>query len=127
MNKFEIQAALAAFGLYKGKIDGIIGPRTLAAAKKLLDREAPKNQVPADSASRLLVAVEQLVMKIIGGLAVGPIDGYAGKLTEKARERLLRKSRPDPRPITCRSVCLPPHGQAFPSSAGFRSCPNTSA
>lgn len=89
MNNFEIQAALTAMGFYKGRVDGIAGSMTRAAIQNALTKLAPNRRVPFDNPSRLLVAAEQLIMKIIGGLAVGPIDGLDGPVTKKARQHWL--------------------------------------
>lgn len=78
MNNFELQAWLNEFGADL-VVDGDAGPKTSQAAEAFMTRHGHN---PRGS---LLVAVEQLIMKIVGGLAVGPIDGVVGPATEKAR------------------------------------------
>lgn len=86
MNIMEIQCALVDMGCAPGPVDGLIGPKTLAAVRRLLVKYEPKHKVPTTSNARLLIAAEQVIMREIGGLAVGPIDGIVGPVTERARK-----------------------------------------
>lgn len=86
MNTFELQTWLKELGFSPGAVDGIWGKKTLAATKLLL---AAHNVNALPKKGTYQVAVEQLVMKIVGGLAVGPIDGIVGPITEKARKHWL--------------------------------------
>lgn len=86
MNTFELQTWLKELGFPPGPVDGIWGKKTLAATKLLL---AAHNVNALPKKGTYQVAVEQLVMKIVGGLAVGPIDGVVGPITEKARKHWL--------------------------------------
>lgn len=85
MNTFEIQAWLRNFGA-DIIVDGFIGPKTIAALRDALANltkyELTDQQLPA--------AFEQLIYKIIGGLATGPVDGILGPVTLKARQYWLR-------------------------------------
>ncbi len=80
MNGFELQLWANRMGA-RLKPDGIVGPKTRAALERLVKKHG--NLRPN---SDLLVAFEQLVMKQ-NGIAVGPIDGIAGPVTERAREK----------------------------------------
>lgn len=81
MNIFEIQAWLVQFGR-DIKVDGIRGPVTnRAIATTLRTYKCDYSRIKGDTA----VAFEQLVMREVGGLAVGPIDGIVGPATRKAR------------------------------------------
>ena len=84
MNVFELQAWLRAFGDKSLIVDGIAGPKTLEACVLMLQRN---HQIVFKDP---LVAMEQLIMKIVAGLIVGPIDGIPGPATEKARKHWLR-------------------------------------
>jgi hypothetical protein len=84
MNVFELQAWLREFGDKSLIVDGIAGPKTTEACKRLLERH--QQMVYKDP----MLAAEQLIMKVVGGLIVGPIDGIPGPATEKARKHWLR-------------------------------------
>lgn len=85
MNVFEIQSHLRDMGFYRGPVDGKAGTQTRMAISAALEKYAPTHRIPDGNGSRLLIGAEQMIMKQIGGLAVGPIDGIAGALTTKAR------------------------------------------
>lgn len=71
------QRILAAAGLYDGKIDGLLGPKTMAGLRAFPD-------MPAHfSKARMVVASIQLGVKK-AGFSPGPIDGYRGPSTEEA-------------------------------------------
>jgi hypothetical protein len=84
MNTFEVQAWLRSFGEKDLMVDGVPGPRTSAAAKRILAQGGV-----TDYADPILAA-EQLIMKHVGGLATGPVDGILGPATEKARIHWVR-------------------------------------
>ena len=86
MTTFELQFWMFKLGAQINPIDGKWGPQTAGEARVLLARY--KAQV--HQRGSLQVAVEQLVMKIVGGLAVGPVDGLVGPVTEKARTHWTR-------------------------------------
>lgn len=88
MNNFEIQYWLGELG-QPVKVDGVVGPRTISAIKKALAKHGHK-QFSKAAEDRIQVAFEQLVYKIVGGLATGPIDGIVGPATRKARKHWLR-------------------------------------
>lgn len=90
MNVFELQAGLLALGFNTGKVDGVPGEKTRGAAIAALKKLAPGNRVGLRNPAQVLVGAEQLIMKIVGGLAVGPIDGIVGPVTRKARLHWLR-------------------------------------
>ena len=83
MNSYEIQMWAREFGA-ELKVDGIIGPITLAAIGQILDKAGHTRR--RDS----VVAFEQFVMREVGGLATGPIDGIVGPATRKARTHWTR-------------------------------------
>ena len=89
MNVFEIQSHLLDMGMKPGAVDGIAGAKTRAGIARLLDRYAPTSRVDRQNMARMLVAAEQVILRQIGGLEVGPIDGIVGKLTERARVHWL--------------------------------------
>ena len=81
MTTFELQLWMFKLGAALNPIDGKWGPQTAGEARLLLTRY----KATVHPRGSMQVAVEQLVMKIVGGLAVGPIDGLVGPVTEKAR------------------------------------------
>lgn len=85
MNTIELQTFLSSMGFYKLKVDGIVGTGTKNAAIAAIEKYEPRHRVDMSSMSRILVGAEQIIMREIGGLAVGPIDGIAGSITTKAR------------------------------------------
>ena len=81
MTTFELQLWMRKLGADVNPIDGKWGPQSAREANILLSRHRAR----VHTRGSLQVAVEQLVMKIVGGLAVGPVDGLVGPVTEKAR------------------------------------------
>jgi D-alanyl-D-alanine carboxypeptidase len=81
MNIFELQMWMRNRGhdLY---VDGFWGPKSEAAAKD----ELASQGVNVSPKGTVAVALEQYVMKIVGGLNVGPVDGIDGAITKKARD-----------------------------------------
>lgn len=83
MNVFEQQSILKQLGYYKAAVDGISGPKTRAAQSAYLKTYGINFGVDHP---RLMTATEQMIMKRVGGLEVGPIDGYFGSKTNAARK-----------------------------------------
>lgn len=80
----EIQTILNAAGYYSGSIDGILGPKTLEAANKVLDfRKSDVPNISSWSTRRRIVAAVQLILKY-AGYSPGAIDGFDGHLTGEA-------------------------------------------
>lgn len=82
MNDFERQYWMAQLGYSPGPIDGKWGRKSQAAGERMTLFYRGK---PLSSAGSIRVAVEQIIMREIGGLLVGNIDGVPGPRTEKAR------------------------------------------
>lgn len=87
MNIFEIQYWLSQLGPPLSKIDGKYGPETAKAARALVERHKDRETI-ADA--DLLLAVRQVVYRVVGGLATGPIDGKMGSATKRAEQAWLR-------------------------------------
>ena len=87
--KVEIQKMLADAGLYKGELDGKLGPKSIAAIDDLLDSKGimVKNTWSKD---RKIIAAEQLLYQS-QKLEVGAIDGLAGPMLSYAREQYQAK------------------------------------
>lgn len=85
MTPTDVQRLLAAAGHYRGAIDGVIGPQSLAAIDRILSTRADEcvSDPAAWSARRRLVGAAQLILKH-AGYPVGVIDGYAGNQTAGA-------------------------------------------
>lgn len=82
MNDFERQIWMRNLGFDPGPIDGIWGRKSKAAGERMVLQFRGSRLGPL---ADLRVAVEQIIMREIGGLLVGVIDGFAGPRTEKAR------------------------------------------
>ena len=78
MNDHDIQKHLKEKGLYKGAIDGDIGPLSIHAMRAYL-----AGIEGAWSAKRLIIATKQKICKD-SGIDPGPIDGLPGPLTADA-------------------------------------------
>lgn len=91
MNAHALQRALQALGLYRGAIDGKIGPLSHAAIRALLERNDARVQSGWRrwGAARCRVAGEQLVMWS-AGIEVGAIDGLVGPQTMFAYDAYRR-------------------------------------
>jgi hypothetical protein len=87
MNVIELQTGLRNLGLDPGPIDGVWGARSVAAARAAQQTYAKWMAVPDE---RLQVLVEQIMYKIQGGLATGPLDGVHGAITKRASQHWLR-------------------------------------
>lgn len=87
MNTFEAQTWLKELGFPPGPIDGIWGSNTQTAARNFL----VSRKVKVPPRGTLLVAVEQQVMKEVGGINVGVVDGIVGPVTRAARNKWLVK------------------------------------
>lgn len=81
MNVIELQIGLRNLGLDPGPVDGVWGARSLAAARKAQETWAKRMIVPDE---RLQVLVQQIMYRVIGGLATGPLDGVFGASTKNA-------------------------------------------
>lgn len=79
MNVHEMQTQLNQLGHNPGRIDGLWGPRTEAAAKALLGPHAAR-------ARDIWLATEQMIYRR-RGIPVGPIDGIMGPITRRARRK----------------------------------------
>lgn len=91
MNIFEKQQwvrALRAPNSSEILVDGIFGPKTRRGMLHFVATNANDRSTPASewTDERLGIAFEQYVMRTVGGLAAGPIDGIAGPVTERARK-----------------------------------------
>lgn len=82
MNDFEKQIWMKRLGFDPGPVDGIWGRKSRAAAERMVMQFRGARLAPMGDQK---VAVEQIIMREIGGLLVGVIDGFAGPRTEKAR------------------------------------------
>lgn len=81
MNVIELQVGMRNLGLDPGPVDGIWGSRSIAAARAAQETWAKRMNVPDE---RLQVLVEQIMYRVIGGLATGPLDGIRGPATKAA-------------------------------------------
>lgn len=96
------QILLARAGYYGGAIDGDLGPKTRAAANRLLESRA--NEISGSPSrwgdTRRLIAAGQLVLKYAGYPEVGVIDGLSGPNTDYAlsqfRTALVKGTGEDP-------------------------------
>ena len=82
MNLFEIQAIFTQAGFYIGPIDGKWNQQLESAVRKAV----PNSIKPGPKVS-LLTAAQQYIMREIGGLAIGVIDGIHGPRTEAGLAR----------------------------------------
>jgi len=85
MNIRSINQLLTAAGYYNGDLNDM-GPKSVAAVNKILDRRANELAVGSRkwSQARRAVAAAQLILKYAGFEEVGPIDGLYGPDTEYA-------------------------------------------
>lgn len=84
MNVFEIQIWLKELSGKNVVADGIYGPKTEATIKAVLEKNGVTKYADAK------IAIEQLILRKIGGLAVGLIDGIAGPALAAARTHWAR-------------------------------------
>lgn len=94
----EIQRFLKRYG-YDARIDGIIGPRTLRAARQALDIEMNWDVWKRWGEQRIIVAVQQILMEK-DGAEVGMIDGLIGPQTRYGLEQWHGLVRDKPLDIT---------------------------
>lgn len=87
-----IQTRLKELGFYKGKIDGLRGSKTHAAAQKALAKEATRlaDNWKTWSGRRMTIAVLQLHADA-EGIDAGTIDGLWGPQTDFAADALAEK------------------------------------
>lgn len=86
----SLQAALAAWGNYGGKLDGAFGPKSKAARDEALT--AAGVAIAGWPEERRMLALEQLVMAR-AGIDTGAIDGLMGPSTRFAFEQWQNRSR----------------------------------
>jgi peptidoglycan hydrolase-like protein with peptidoglycan-binding domain len=94
-----VQRAVAAAGLYRGPIDGILGRGSRGGIRALADARAPAYRT-AWTDARCLLAVEQAIMAD-AGFYKATIDGVDGPVTQTALERwqdFVTFDRPSPNP-----------------------------
>lgn len=85
MDDFDLQRGLAALGLYAGKIDGDIGPKSTTAIDVRLSKVRADGAWREWSLDRRMIAVEQSLYAD-AGIEVGAIDGLVGEQTRFARQ-----------------------------------------
>jgi hypothetical protein len=106
MDPFALQRALASFGLYSGKIDGLLGRGSVAAIDALLN----KQNIPGWrlwGEPRRLVAAQQ-VIAAAAGIEVGKVDGLVGPQTRYALEVYAARLAGDTTAETWRDRPEPP-------------------
>ena len=81
MNIIELQVGMRNLGVDPGPVDGVWGSKSVAAARELQKIYAKRTDVPDE---RLQVLVEQIMYRVLGGLATGPLDGILGAITKNA-------------------------------------------
>lgn len=98
MDPKSIQRSLSAGGFYHGRIDGLFGPASIAAAHKAAAR-APKYSINWTN-ERAIAAVEQMILSDLGFYQAA-IDGIPGPATQVAIEKwqdYITFDRPSPAP-----------------------------
>ncbi|AMB47603.1 hypothetical protein Y590_21870 [Methylobacterium sp. AMS5] len=88
----DLQAALTEWEVYTGDIDGLFGPKSVAALDALLTKQAATVGAnwPAWPLSRRKIALGQLICRELD-IDVGSIDGLFGSRTKAAFENFNRK------------------------------------
>jgi lysozyme family protein len=88
----DLQAALTEWGVYAGDIDGMFGPKSVAALDALLTRQSAivGSGWEAWPLSRRKIALGQLICRDLD-IDVGRIDGLFGTQTKAAFENFNRK------------------------------------
>ena len=88
----DLQAAMAAVGIYKDEIDGIFGRRSVAAMNEVIQRNAGKiaGNWKSWSISRRKIALGQLICQDLE-ITAGAVDGLFGPQTAQAFEDFNRK------------------------------------
>jgi lysozyme family protein len=108
----DLQAALATFGVYKGDIDGLFGPQSIAAMNKFLASKAAliSGDWQTWPLSRAKLALGQLICRDLD-IDVGRIDGLFGPQTKFAFEEFDRKKMGLPKDAWRDELdALPPSG-----------------
>lgn len=105
IDSFELQTMLQNSGYYKGKVDGKIGPQTLAAAKAMFPGKGWND-------GRALVAAQQTFLKVLH-FYTGAIDGLVGPDTRFAIEKWQDDTR-DKEPPAALQLAQP---NVFPRQA----------
>lgn len=83
MNNFEIQVWLNKLAGAKLAVDGKFGALSVQAAVGFL-RKVANVDARVWAVPRVQIAATQLIMRVVGNLNVGPIDGIMGPATAKA-------------------------------------------
>lgn len=87
MNNFELQIGLHKLGFNPGLVDGIWGAKSKRAAALAVSQYRGRALPPLGNQQ---VAIAQIMMAVIGGLAVGVIDGIDGPKTQQAYKHWLQ-------------------------------------
>lgn len=111
MKKF-LQQYLAQLGMYDGKIDGDIGPKSAASIEDLLTMQKIKFEDWSDQ-QRYIAALQLLCRS--EGLQVDTIDGLRGPKTLRATELFFRKKEGHEVPL----AADPAQEHARAESSGF--------
>jgi hypothetical protein len=111
----SIQRALAAKGLYKGPIDGVVGPQTQAGMRAAVVRATASPDVAKWPGPRVRTAFSQVMMRD-AGIDVGKVDGFAGPQfafgLEKWQDYLRGVEQPDDPPLASRNITWPRQREA---------------
>jgi hypothetical protein len=118
MDDHELQRRLQALDFYDGRIDGDLGPLSMAAIAAFLNNG--RVSVPQSwSRARRVLAAKQLVCRV-DGIEVGAIDGRLGPQTEYAFAVYAAKHLGAPPPVVpdrdpaARDPQLPPLTSGWP-------------
>lgn len=112
----HLQMVLAAVGLYRGGIDGIIGPKSMAAIAAAEDRFAENYGGDPDqwNLSRRKTGALQACL-IARDFDSGPVDGYLGHLTRDALSGFLyRQTHGVNEAVRRETVAKPPKPAKLP-------------
>jgi len=116
MNDLQLQTALRTIGLYKGALDGKLGPASQAAINDFLGVNRigyhPWGQ------DRRALAAKQLVAKQ-AGLEVGIVDGLLGPTTRQAFAIYVGRLDHNTTPEVWRDVVTPVAAPPAPLKAGI--------
>jgi D-alanyl-D-alanine carboxypeptidase len=114
----SVQIALQAKGLYRGKLDGILGPQSEAGVSTAVVQELGDKAKPWSKARKLL-AFEQIVMRD-AGLNPGSIDGLIGPQTLYALEawQNLQRDTDPPAPTIAHQPTVFPRQKDVPTFYG---------
>ena len=120
MQKRHVQMVMAAAGFYTGGIDGVIGPKSMDAVKKIeIDLKDKYTFDPSGSREkRRLVAAAQACLDKLGH-EPGSVDGWEGPNTSEALNAYLFKQvngrdevvNRDPLPSAPQNTAIPTQAQ----------------